>query len=120
MVRRVKVILYGLFPTVYFTASPCCRFPTPEVEHGEEQLSEYPWWMVHDLMQAAEIARRLSKYGRRVKVDLVSADSLKGIWISLRYGLRGEPSAIVNGWVFKGPSLDPDSIEEFVRNLLQR
>lgn len=118
MARRIKVILYGLFPTIYFTSSPCCRFPTPELEHGGDQLLEYPWWMVHDLRQAAEIARRLSKYGRRVRIDVVSADSLKGIWVSLRYGLKGEPAAIVDGWVFKGPLLDPDPIEEFVKGLL--
>ncbi len=116
---RVKVTIYGLFPTVYFTTAPCCHFTTPEEErHGAEQLHEYPWWMVHDLKQAAALAERLSKYGKSVKIELVSADSLKGVWISLRYGLSGEPAVVVNGWVFKGPILDQDAIESFVRRLL--
>jgi len=116
---RVKVTIYGLFPTVYFTAAPCCRFTTPEEErYGAEQLQEYPWWMVHDLRQAAALVERLSKYGGSVRVELVSADSLKGVWLSLRYGLGGEPAVLVNGWVFKGPALDPDTIEDFVRRLL--
>ncbi len=116
---KVKVTIYGLFPTVYFTTAPCCHFTMPEEErYGGEQLHEYPWWMVHDLRQAAALAERLSKYGRSVKVELVSADSLKGVLISLRYGLKGEPAVVVNGWVFKGPALDPDAIESFVRRLL--
>ncbi len=74
--------------------------------------------MVYDLRRAAEIARRLSKYGSKVKIEMVSADSLKGLWVSARYGLRGEPAVIVNGWIFRGPSLDPDEVEKFVRELL--
>ncbi len=120
MARRVKVIIYGLFPTVYFTTAPCCHFTPPEeVGHGEEQLLEYPWWMIHDLRQAAKIAEKLSKY-EDVRVELVSADSLKGIWLSLRYHLRGEPAVIINGWVFKGPYVDPDLVNNFVRGLLNR
>ncbi len=119
MSKRVKVILYGLFPTVYFTYASCCRFPIPEEEaNGNEQLLEYPWWMVHDLGVAAKVAERLSKYGKRVKVELVSADSLKGIWVSFRYRLGGEPAVIVDGWVFKGPAIDPEEIDKFVEGLL--
>lgn len=119
MAKRVKVILYGLYPTVYLTIAPCCHFTPPEeIEDSMKQLQEYPWWMLHDLNQMIKVAERLSKYGRKVKIEVVSADSLKGILISLRYGLNGDPAAIINGRVFRGPFLDSDTIDEFVGKML--
>lgn len=85
--------------------------------YEEEQLREYP----DDLKLNQEFLERaveeLSKLGLNVKIEVVNADSLKGIMLSAKHRLGLGHAIIVGGKVFKGLELDFEKVREYVRSL---
>jgi hypothetical protein len=121
--RRVKVIIYGLFPTSYSLCAPCCTYNYLSACRpgyvGEEE-SEYPEWVRGQQEFIARLLPLLSSYGKLVDVRVVSADSLKGVYLAIRHRLGLKPAIIVNGRVFRGDSLNLEEVKEFIDREVRR
>lgn len=118
--RRIKVIVYGLFPTVFATCpslkSSNAGLCGPDTLY--EQLSEYPSNVLKNQDFLVELVAELYRFGNSIKLEIVNVDSAKGIWYTVRYGLAGDLAVIVDGRVFKGSNLSPIKIREYVESLL--
>ncbi len=120
MRRPVRVVVYGLFPTVYSMCAPCCTrdyLAMCRPRYHAEQLAEYPESVRMNQRLLELLAFRLSSIGG-VRVEAVSADSLKGVLLAARYRLGRGPAVIVEGRVFKGGELDFGKIVRYVEGLV--
>jgi hypothetical protein len=63
-----------------------------------EQLNAFPAEWKQEAAVLAEWTQRLrQRFGRRVRVRLVDAMSLRGVWLSLRHNLHRYPAFIIGG-----------------------
>lgn len=62
----------------------------------------------------ADLLYSLYPYLDRVEVEIVSADSIKGVSYAIRYRVGKGPAVIVNGKVFQGRDI---SVNEIIRIL---
>jgi hypothetical protein len=63
-----------------------------------EQLNAFPEEVKQEATELIEWTERLRRrFGRRVRVRLVDAMSLRGFWLSLRHHVRRYPAFIVGG-----------------------
>lgn len=119
--RRVRVTVYGLFPTIFATCSSlknynegCCQ---PNILR--EQLDEYPSNMLKNQDFLAELVAELYSFGNSIKLEIVNMDSAKGLWYAIRYRLDGNLAVIVDNTVFKGQALSPVKIRMYIEELLK-
>ena len=121
--KPLRVKIYGLFPTLYTLCSPCIsnRYIDESAKSFKlRQYFEYPGWVRENNEKLIELIKELVEYfGRNIRIDVVNADSLRGLLIALRYRLKGELAVIVEGKVFKGRNLNPVVIREHVKKLLR-
>ncbi len=120
MGKPVRVLVYGLFPTVYSMCAPCCTrdyLAMCRPGYQAEQLAEYPEGLRRNQRLLELLAFRLGSI-RGVRVEAVSADSLKGLLLAARYRLGRGPAVIVEGRVFKEEELDFRRIVEYVESLV--
>ncbi len=61
----------------------------------------------------------LIDFGNRINVDVVGADSIKGLILSLRYGLGSGPAIIVGKKVFKGDDIDLNAVKNYISFILE-
>jgi hypothetical protein len=117
--KRVKVVVFGLFPTTFSTCAPCCP---SDILYGcsseLDQIDEYPLSIRRNQDFLIDILYRLMRFGDRVIVHIVGADSIGGILLSIRHRLGMGPAIIVGGRVFKGRDLDIDEVVEYIGSLL--
>ena len=116
--KNVRVLIYGLFPTIFSTCAPCC--PSDMLYGCElelEQLSEYPESIRRNQEFLVDVLMKLSRFGDSVTVEVVGADSLRGAITAFRYGLGSEPAIIVGKKVFKGRDIDIDKVIEYIDSL---
>ncbi len=67
-----------------------------------------------------ELVNDLTNYfGNRIRIEIVNADSLRGILLAIRHRLKAEMAVIIEGKVFKEGSLEPRTIREHVKKLLR-
>lgn len=121
--KPLKVIIYGLFPTIYSTCAPCCSydyFSACAPKNNIEQLNEYPKWMVSQQDIVVKMVNELSVYGNYLNIEVISADSLRGIILGLRYRLGNGPAVIINGKVFKGGELALEHIKKYIEEQLRQ
>ncbi len=120
MPRPVRVTIYGLFPTVYSMCAPCCArdyLALCRPSHQVDQLGEYPEKLRRNQRLLELLAFRLGSI-RGVRVEVVSADSLKGVLLAARYRLGLGPAVIVEGRVFKGRDLGYGKVVRYVEELV--
>lgn len=118
--RRIRVVIYGLFPT-FFTVC----FASSDLGKGlcnpssfRRQLSEYPPNIVRNQDFMAELVAELYRFGNIIRIEVVNADSARGLWYALRYSLGRGLAVIVDGKVFRGDDLTPIRIREYVESIL--
>lgn len=101
MARPVVVELVGLFPLYYrLCARSLGRLAgTCDLELPDDQLREYPPAVREQGRQLQVLYRQLmGEFGDRVVPVSVPLTSLRGLWLSLRYGIRtGEFVVVVGG-----------------------
>lgn len=120
--HNVKVIVYGLFPTVYFMCSPCCTtdyFSACKLKYEEEQVREYPKGLVEHQEFLVKVLEELKGISGRLKFEIISADTLKGLLFSIKHSLGLEPAIIVEGKAFKGLNIDLKEVKEYVETLIR-
>ena len=119
--KRVRVIVYGLFPTIFATCFSLKSYNAgvcqPNTVH--EQMDEYPSNMRRNQDFLAELVAELYRFGNSVKLEIVNVDSAKGFWYTIKYRLDGSLAVIVEDMVFRGQSLSPIKISEYVQSLLE-
>lgn len=120
--KKLDIKIYGLFPTVYSMSAPCCThdyFASVNPDYIKEDMKEYPNWVRKQQDKMVDLIVRLGRYGRYVRVEVVPADSLKGVYYSFRYRLNSEMAVIIGKKVFKGEDLDLNKIENYVKSLIE-
>lgn len=95
----MHVELLGLFPLTFKT---CTRMPGLNAcgpGDEAEQRAEYPPHVQVQQELAEDAATQLwTEFGPAVRVDSVLYTSLRGLWLSLRYGLGGADAvAFIDG-----------------------
>lgn len=115
---RLRIIVYGLFPTIFSACSGCC--PTQYIVdcRYEEQIDEYPYAVKRNQDFLNSVFNVLSDFGDKVYIDVVGADSVRGLLLSIRYGLGSKPAIIIGDKVFKGEDIDLDEVGRYVSSLL--
>ena len=122
--KPVRIIVYGLFPTLYSLCSPCCTrdymsYCSPGIE--EEQLKEYPEPMLKSQEALERIVNGLAGEGGNLEIEIVGADTLKGLILAARYKLGSGPAIIVGDRVFKGGELSSlDQVKRYIESLRRR
>jgi hypothetical protein len=121
--KKVKVELVGLFPTLV-SACVCCEeyMEACNINLLAEQLKDYPPDVLDAQNRAIEIYARLMRdYGDRIDLVAVGWMSLRGLWLSLRHRLGNEFSIVINGRkVIRGDSnyeAIREAIEEELREI---
>jgi len=120
--KRINVKIFGVFPTVYSMCAPCCTHDYLAVckeSYSNEQILEYPKWVRDQQDEMVLFIQRLAKFGRFIKVEVVSVDSLKGLYYALRYRLKPEFAVIVEGKVFRG-DIDFGDVEKYILELIEK
>jgi hypothetical protein len=102
----LKVVVWGLFPTVFMTRckAVCNPAGVAGLRTYAQQLAEYPPHVHANISAAGEAIWRFSRFWPAVGFEVVSATSLRGIAYSLKYRLREGVYAIFMGRVFSLPS----------------
>ena len=60
----------------------------------------------------------LSDLGGQLQIEVVGADSIKGLILSARYGLGNGPAVIIGKKVFKGEDIDLDEVRKYLSTLI--
>lgn len=117
---RIRVVLYGLFPTLFnvCVASNDLSRGLCNPRSLREQLSEYPQNMVNNQDFMVELVAELYRFGNLVRLEIVNADSARGLWYAIRYRLGKGPAVIVNNKVFRGADASPIKIREYIESIL--
>lgn len=97
--RPLVVELVGLFPLFYKLCPKGFDWRTGcALEWPEDQLGDYPpevqaqGRLLQDL-----VPRLVAEFGSRVRPVSVPLTSIRGIWLSLRYGIRTGEVVVVAG-----------------------
>ncbi len=61
----------------------------------------------------------LSDLGAQIQIEVVGADSIKGLILSARYGLGNGPAVIIGKKVFKGEDIDLDEVKKYLSTLME-
>jgi hypothetical protein len=102
----LKIVIWGLFPTVFTTRckAVCDPAGVAGLRTYAQQLAEYPPHVHANMSAAGEAIWRLSRYWPGIGFEVVSATSLRGIVYSLKYRLKEGVYAIFMGKAFILPS----------------
>lgn len=96
----VQVITYA--PTVFRHCQHCeVAFEgmgLGERMHRNEARDALPNDLALEFQQVSDWVHGLiERHGRRLRIDVVDAASLEGVWRSLRHGVRRYPAVIIGG-----------------------
>ncbi len=120
--KPLKIRIFGLFPTIYTFCSPCLSRGSINENTRIFKLNqyfEYPRWVRKNNDRLMELINDLVPYfGDRIRIEIVSADSLRGMLLAMRYRLKAEMAVIIEGKVFKGEKLNLNAIRDHVKKLL--
>lgn len=116
--RRVKVTIFGLFPTTFSMCAPCCPTNYFHQCDTDMEIGEYSFNMRRNQEFLTNTIYSLYEYMDRVRIEVVSADSIKGLLYGIRYRIGRGPAIIVNGKVFRGEDIDIDKVKEEINKLL--
>lgn len=110
----LTVELVGLWPEYYQLCPKGAALMGCAIEGIKSQTQDYPGQMQEDGRLLQELyAALLRDFGERVRPVSVSYTSGRGLWLSLRYRLRGSsPTVIVDGLV--APATDYEAVQAAV------
>ncbi len=96
----VQVIAYA--PTVFRHCQHCelafANIGVGQRIQQEEAATALPAELLQEFQQVSDwVHALLMRHGDRVKVSVVDAASLEGVWKSLRHGVRRYPAVVVDG-----------------------
>ena len=118
--KRVKVIIFGMFPTLLsacISSEDIVKQLCKPIDVSD-QLRDYPDWMLNQQLILADIISLLSNFAPYIDIDVVGADTLRGIFLSLKYKLGSQMAVIIGDRVFKEDDLVVGKIERYVRDLV--
>ncbi|MDE3193948.1 MAG: hypothetical protein KGN00_09700 [Chloroflexota bacterium] len=97
---NVQVIAYA--PTVFRHCQHCevayAGLGVADRMHQKEAADALPPELLQEFQQVSDwVHALLERHGDRVKVSVVDAASIEGVWASLRHGTRRYPAVIVDG-----------------------
>ncbi len=85
--------LYGLCPSCEFFADEA-DLPEPK---NKQDLNEYPEELKREYLQLSDWIRELGeKYGHRLLIKVIDAQSLQGLYKSIRFAVRKYPVFIID------------------------
>jgi hypothetical protein len=68
------------------------------VDYINDQLADYPQAILGEQKKLADLYHRLREdFGSRVRLVPVELTSFRGMWLSLRHGLKNAPSLVIEG-----------------------
>jgi glutaredoxin len=96
----VQVITYA--PTVFRHCQHCevaiAGIGLGERIHRAEAQNALPDDLLQDFQQVSDFVHSLlERHGPRVRVSVIDAASIEGVWKSLRHGVRRYPAVVVDG-----------------------
>ncbi len=96
----VQVIAYA--PTVFRHCQHCevafAGLGVGDQMHAREAQNALPQELLDEFQKVSDwIHSVLERHGDRVKVSVIDAASIEGVWTSLRHGARRYPAVIVDG-----------------------
>ena len=117
----VQVIAYA--PTVYYHCQHCeltfKEMGFGDRVHQEQSRESLPEDLRAEFHALADwIASLHDRYGDRLRVKVIDATSLEGVWKSLRYGARRYPFVVVDGR-HKHTGTDFAVLESYIDRSLQ-
>jgi hypothetical protein len=107
----VQVIAYA--PTVFRHCQHCevafAGLGFSEKMHRAEAADALPQELLQEFQQVSDwVHSLLERHGDRVKVSVVDAASIEGVWKSLRHGVRRYPAVVLDGEKkFVGTDFEP-------------
>ncbi len=107
--------LYGLCPSCEFFADEAdLRAPK-----NKQDLNEYPEDVKRDYLFLSDWIRELGeKYGHRLLIKLIDAQSLQGFYKSIRFAVRKYPAFIIDR-KRKYAGRDKDELDALIRQRLE-
>ncbi len=117
--KPVKIIVYGIFPTIYNMCAPCCTrdyLLECSPNYPASQIGEYPRSIRENQLFLEELTKRITSEKLPVRISVVSADSLTGLLYSVKYRLGGRLAVIVGNKVIKGRELSIEKVLDLVRS----
>ncbi len=101
-VRQVTVQVIAYAPTVFRHCQHCevafAGLGFAEKMHKAEAANALPDDLLQEFQQVSDWVHSLfERYGGRVRVSVVDAASIEGVWKSLRHGVRRYPAIVVDG-----------------------
>lgn len=83
-----------------------------------EEVGEYGFSIRKNQDFLTKAISELSVFRGMVNFEVVGADSIRGLLLSLRYGLGTGPAIIVGKKVFKGEELDIGRVKSYIKSIL--
>ncbi len=117
--KPIKIIVYGVFPTIYNMCAPCCTrdyLLDCAPSYPSTQLEEYPESVKRNQLFLEKLTKKLIEERLPVQLQVVSADSLAGLFYSMKYRLGGRLAVIVGGRVLRGGELSVEKVLEVVKS----
>jgi hypothetical protein len=117
----VQVIAYA--PTVFRHCQHCevaiAGVGLGERIHRAEAANALPDDLLRDYQQVSDFVHSLlERHGRNVRVSVIDAASIEGVWQSLRHRVRRYPAVVVDGRD-RLVSTDFDAIERVIEQRLR-
>ena len=117
----VQVITYA--PTVFRHCQHCevaiAGVGLGERIHRAEAANALPDDLLRDYQQVSDFVHSLlERHGRNVRVSVIDAASIEGVWQSLRHRVRRYPAVVVDGRD-RLVSTDFDAIERVIEQRLR-
>ncbi len=101
-IRPVTVQVIAYAPTVFRHCQHCevafAGLGFAEKMHRAEAANALPEDLMNEFQQVSDwVHSLLERHGDGVKISVVDAASLEGVWRSLRHGVRRYPAVVVDG-----------------------
>jgi hypothetical protein len=101
-VQPVEVVIVAYAPTVFYHCQHCeiafGRTSIGESVHKEQAHAALPDDLRDEFQDISNWVHELAeRFGDRIRVKVVDAASIEGVFKSLRYGVRKYPAVIVAG-----------------------
>jgi hypothetical protein len=111
--RPVEVDLIAYAPTMFFHCGHCefvwQQSGLGDALHRDEARQALPPDLHNEFERLSNWVEALwLRHGRRIRVRVIDAASIEGVWTALRHGLWRFPAVLVDGRAVRvGPDLEP-------------
>ncbi len=123
MAKRVVTIeLLGLLPEVYKLCTKCQPLDylkLVKASYIEDELSTYPEAILAEQKRLWTLYNHMTEdFGDCARLVPVGLTSFRGMWLSLRHGLKNAPSLVIGGKRIVLAQLPYDDIKRIIREEL--